>query len=248
MSSNIKVVSKETISRLVKDISYIKKNPLIENGIHYIHDDEDMLKGYALIIGPEETPYFGGFYLFEFVYPTDYPFSPPKVTFLTNNGEIRFNPNLYTKGKVCVSILNTWAGDQWSSCQTLNSVLLTLCSLLNDNPLLNEPGVRNNHPDCEKYNKVVAYGNILVAICGIVNKKYLPKQFEIFNEIIKESFMKNYENILSLVEKNINVKDTIFVGLYNMRIFINYESLKDELLKCFNEINNNQSNEIISII
>jgi len=237
MSSNIKVVSKETISRLVKDISYIKKNPLIENGIYYIHDEEDMLKGYALIIGPEQTPYFGGFYLFELTYPTDYPFSPPKVNFLTNNGEIRFNPNLYTKGKVCVSILNTWAGDQWSSCQTLNSVLLTLCSLLNENPLLNEPGVKYFHPDCEKYNKMITYGNILVAICGIINKKYLPKQFEIFNDIIKESFIKNYEKIMYTVDQNINVKEQINIGLYNMRIFMNYEKLKDELINCFNEIN-----------
>jgi ubiquitin-conjugating enzyme E2 Z len=237
MSSNIKFVPKETISRLVKDITYIKKNPLIENGIYYIHDDEDMLKGYALIIGPEETPYFGGFYLFEFIFPTNYPFSPPKVNFLTNNGEIRFNPNLYKNGKVCVSILNTWTGDQWSSCQTLNSVLLTLCSLLNDNPLLNEPGVKHFHPDCEKYNKMITYGNISVAICGIINKKYLPKKFEIFNDIIKESFMKNYEKIMCLVETNINIEETIIIGLYNIRIFINYRNLKNELIKCYNEIN-----------
>ena len=116
------ILSKETVQRLLKDVRNIIKNPLTDQGIYYIHDDEDILKGYALIIGPEETPYFGGFYFFEFSYPFDYPFSPPDVKYCTNDGSTRFNPNLYTNGKVCVSILNTWMGEKWSSCQTINSV------------------------------------------------------------------------------------------------------------------------------
>ena len=132
-------ISKETINRLLKDVKQIIKSPLTDNGIYYIHDDTDMLKGYALIIGPENTPYFGGYYFFEFYYPVDYPHSPPKVTYCTNRNGIRFNPNLYVCGKVCVSLLNTWRGDQWTSCQTISTVLLTLCTLLNETPLLNEP-------------------------------------------------------------------------------------------------------------
>ena len=134
-------IAKDTINRLLKDIKQIYKNPLTENGIYYIHDDTDMLKGYALIIGPSVTPYFGGNYFFEFLYPNDYPHTPPKVTYCTNGNNIRFNPNLYTCGKVCISLLNTWRGEQWTSCQTISTVLLTLCTLLCKDPLLNEPGV-----------------------------------------------------------------------------------------------------------
>jgi ubiquitin-protein ligase len=56
-------ISKETISRLLKDVKGIMKNPnhLKENGIYYIHDEIDILKGYAMIVGPKDTPYFGGF-------------------------------------------------------------------------------------------------------------------------------------------------------------------------------------------
>ena len=78
------IISKETISRLLRDVKNIIKNPLTDNGIHYIHDEVDMLKGYALIIGPSDTPYFAGNYLFELQYPTDYPHSPPVVTYHTN--------------------------------------------------------------------------------------------------------------------------------------------------------------------
>ena len=238
--SSKNIVSKETIARLVKDITYIRKNPLNENGIYYSHDEENMLKGYALIIGPEDTPYEGGFYLFEFIFPFNYPFSPPTVNYLTNDGEIRFNPNLYKNGKVCVSILNTLSGDQWSACQTLNSVLLTLCSLLNNNPLLNEPGIMNYHPDCDKYKKILTYANISVAICGMINKKYLPKTFEIFYSIMMESFIKNYDKILLILDENIEKKETVFMQLYNCRLNINYELLKIEFLKCKQLIQDNK--------
>lgn len=38
------------------------KNPLTEQGIHYIHDEGNMFKGTAMIIGPSDTPYADGFY------------------------------------------------------------------------------------------------------------------------------------------------------------------------------------------
>jgi ubiquitin-protein ligase len=72
-------ISKETISRLLNDVKQIIKNPLSENGIYYIHDDSDILKGYALIIGPSDTPYFGGNYFFEFEYPRDYLYHSIKI-------------------------------------------------------------------------------------------------------------------------------------------------------------------------
>jgi ubiquitin-protein ligase len=72
-------ITRETISRILKDVKQSINNPLSDNGIYYSHDDSDMLKGYALIIGPSETPYFGGNYFFEFNYPNDYPHSPIKV-------------------------------------------------------------------------------------------------------------------------------------------------------------------------
>ena len=68
-------------------------------------------------------------------FPTDYPHTPPTVTYYTNDGYTRFNPNLYKNGKVCISILNTWKGEQWTGCQTIRTILLSLCTLLNNNPL-----------------------------------------------------------------------------------------------------------------
>ena len=182
MAETNKIIKKETIQRLLKDVKQIIKHPLTDNGIYYSHDETDMLKGYAMIVGPADTPYFGGFYFFEFNYPDDYPFSPPKVIFKTNDGLTRYNPNLYKCGKVCVSILNTWSGDKWSSCQTINSILLTLCSLLNESPLENEPGQSKNSRDFVPYQKSIEFSNINFAICDIINlsKHKIPYPFQVF--------------------------------------------------------------------
>jgi ubiquitin-protein ligase len=227
-----KVVSRETIHRLLSDVKYIYKNPLTDNGIYYTHDDSDIMKGYAMIVGPEDTPYFGGYYFFEFNFPTDYPFSPPKVTYMTNNGLTRFNPNLYKCGKVCVSILNTWSGDKWSACQTINSILLTLCSLLNDSPLLNEPGQTIASKDYVSYQKSIEFMNIDFAICGLIDKSVnrIPAQFIHFYSSMKELFFKNYDKLLDIVEKKSELKEICCVYIYQMTTQVDYELLKDKLV------------------
>jgi ubiquitin-conjugating enzyme E2 Z len=233
-------ISKETINRLLKDVKEIMKNPLTDQGIYYIHDDEDMLKGYALIIGPSDTPYFGGSYFFEINYPTDYPHSPPKVKYCTNSNMVRFNPNLYVCGKVCVSLLNTWRGDQWTSCQSISTVLLTLCTLLCKDPLLNEPGVTSGHKDMKNYNEIIEYSNLNIACCDILLRKsgvYLHF-FENFYPFVKENFIKNYEQLLKFAEKKnktLNNSEVNFrTGYYSMNININYNIVIERLqeIKC----------------
>ena len=227
-------ISKESVTRLLKDVKNIIKNPLTDNGIYYIHDDSDILKGYALIVGPEDTPYYGGYYFFEIKYPYDYPHTPPKVTYCTNGDDIRFNPNLYKCGKVCVSLLNTWRGEQWTSCQTISTVLLTLCTLLCNDPLLNEPGVSKIHPDMKNYTDIIEYSNINIAVCDIINKKkgVYNDFFGNFDSFIKDNFHKNYDKILSFCEKKNTefiIKHVISTNFYSMKVKIDYEKVIQKL-------------------
>lgn len=228
-------IPKETISRLLKDVKNILKNPLTENGIYYIHDDADIMKGYALIIGPTDTPYFGGNYFFEFNYPHDFPYSPPKVKYMTNGNNVRFNPNLYTCGKVCISLLNTWRGDQWTSCQSISTVLLTLCTLLCNQPLLNEPGVDIKNPDVTPYEEIIKYSNFDIAICDIIQKKpyiFLPF-FENFYPFVKENFLKNFDKLIEISNiKNSEYNMTSLIvrtRFYTMNIDINYNKIIEKL-------------------
>ena len=176
------IISKDSVKRLIKDIKQINNEPLHSQGIYYKHDDEDMLKGYALLIGPKDTPYEYGYYIFEFNFPNDYPYSPPKLFFLTRDGVTRFNPNLYRNGKVCLSLLNTWRGEQWTSCQSISTILLTLLTIFINNPLLNEPGVSIKHKEIDIYNQIITYKNIEVAICNIVTNEDNNLIFDKFYE------------------------------------------------------------------
>jgi len=234
--SETKVITKETITRLLSDVKDIMKKPLTSNGIYYVHDDENMLKGYAMIEGPDETPYFSGFYCFEIFYPTDYPHSPPKVDYCTNGESIRFNPNLYTNKKVCISLLNTWRGEQWTSCQTISTLLLTLCTLLCKDPLLNEPGVTKKDRDFDNYTKIIEYKNIDIAILQMIKKKtgIFPEQFTVFYPIMKEIFLKNRDYIKAFLQEKatrFEIPEKVTTSLYSMNVMIDYP----KLLKNFNE-------------
>ncbi len=67
----------------------------------------DLMK--FMIMGAQGTPYANGGFIFDLYLPNEYPNKPPKVNLATTgNGQIRFNPNLYNCGKVCLSLLGTW--------------------------------------------------------------------------------------------------------------------------------------------
>lgn len=153
-----------TNRRLAHDIQALARDPLMVHGIYYKHDEQNMFVGHALIVGPPDTPYFGGLYFFDFEFQPDYPQSPPRVTLMTRAPRVRFHPNLYENGKVCLSILNTWQGNQWSSRQTIASVLLALFSLLDARPLLHEPHCTTDNRDFHKYTHYVHYKNLEFAV------------------------------------------------------------------------------------
>jgi len=230
------VLSKDTIKRLIKDVREIIKTPLTSHGIHYHHSNYDILCGQAMIIGPADTPYEQGYYFFDFKFPQDYPHKPPVVTYHTNDGITRFNPNLYKSGKVCVSILNTWKGDQWTGCQSISTILLALCTLLNNKPLLNEPGLNENHIDFNKYNRILTYMNFKVAIVQMMRAEHIKNKFPELYEIMVDDFVKNYDKIMGLVKKNYVERRFIFTSVYNMSVVIEYSEVIDNLKLLYNDI------------
>jgi len=222
------IISKESFRRLVKDVKELVVNPLHTHGIHYIHNDDNILKGKALIIGPTDTPYENGYYLFDFEFPPNYPHAPPEVKYRTNDGYTRFNPNLYTQGKVCLSILNTWQGDQWTGCQTISSTLLAICSILNNEPLLNEPGISKTHKDFEKYNTIITYKNYEVSILQMINCAMIKETFSVFSEIMKSHYLENYQKNIKRLQELAALypkKEQIQTSVYNMNVMVDYKKL-----------------------
>lgn len=178
--------------RIYKDYKNYYNSNLSDQGIYCIMDEENMSIMRAMIVGPKDTPYEGGCYYFLFQFPRNYPFSPPKVTIETRDRRIRINPNFYTCGKVCLSILNTWAGEQWTSACSLNAVLLTLQSRFNEFPIINEPGFEKSGKSqkSKDYNKVVAWYNIETAVYESIVKP--PPTFECFYNEVRLQFCRFY--------------------------------------------------------
>lgn len=238
MSTSNKIISKNTARRIVNDIKSIKisKEELANNGIYYEHSENELLKGYAMIIGPNDTPYRYGFYFFTFNFPEDYPFSPPKVTFESNDGVTRFNPNLYKGGKVCLSILNTWKGDQWTSCQNIRTILLTLVTVLNDNPIENEPGFTKLDKDNDNYNLIILHNNLKFSIYEQFVNKTFKEEFLIFYDIMKIIYKSNKNNILDLLTINkskFKNNEIIKTQIYSLKCEIDFSNLFEK----FNEFN-----------
>ena len=237
-------INKITIQRLASDIKYLLNNPLENENIYYKHSEESILKGYALIIGNNDTPYSNGYFLFEFNFPENYPFSPPKVKYLTNDGKMRFNPNLYVDGKVCLSILNTWKGEGWTSSQTIYSILIILSSILNNKPLINEPGININNKNIIPYNLLISYKTIEFSIIQQINlilsntnnhnEKYI-ETLVLFKDIIFKNFKKNMQFILEDIkklEKELKFyNNIIIVEIYNLNYILNIDTLKINLNK-----------------
>ena len=226
--------------RLLKDVKDILKNPLTSHGIYYIHDEQNIMKGYACIMGPDDTIYSSGAYLFTFDFPGEYPFKPPSLKYLTNNGKTRFHPNLYRNGKVCLSLLNTWKGEQWTSCQTIRSILITLLSLLHNKPLLNEPGIHESNKDFIPYNRIIEYMNINTAINEVLEKKVAYQAFSHIWDNIINHFKKETSNIIDYIEtlsQKYKKKENLRVRIYDMNVEINYISLLEKTKKNLDLIN-----------
>ena len=244
-------IPKETISRLLKDIKDMVSSSLEdEYGIYYRHSDDNILKAYVLIVGPEDSLYFGGYYFFVIDYPINYPYEPPLVTFLVSDSNTRFHPNFHKSGKVCLSIINTWRGEQWTSCLTLKSILITIVSILDNKPMLHEPGITAKYHDFNNYHNMIAFKNIDFACLQLLkdfNKKNMifsekdGKEYrEYFYNIMKETFKKNakklYQVIKIWIAKEINNVYNIH-SMYNMSCYVNFNDLEEKFLDYVKENN-----------
>ena len=240
-------ITKDSIRRILSDVREIMTCPLTDSGIYYMHDEEDVLLGHAMLYGMPGTIYAGGYYFFRIKFPPDYPHAPLTVTFLTNDGSTRMHPNFYKTGYVCLSILNNWKGEQWTGCLTLKSVLLTMVSIMDDKPMLHEPGVRETHADFLPYHRIIEYKTIEFACCRLLNevdfKRYiiLPDACRPhFYALMRELFGKNRDQILerarALKDKYANATTTttttipttgtlLSVAIYGMHSVLNYDAL-----------------------
>ncbi|KAL2127957.1 hypothetical protein VTI74DRAFT_9922 [Chaetomium olivicolor] len=160
-------VAKGRMMKLIAQVSSLSTD--LPEGIFVRHGESrpDVLK--FLIVGPVGTPYEHGLFEFDMFCGKDFPQAPPRVFFRTTaGGTVRFNPNLYTNGKVCLSLLGTWSGTPWDpKTSTILQVLVSIQSMIfNDQPYYNEPGYeyKPNDARSEAYNRDIEHNTVKVAM------------------------------------------------------------------------------------
>ncbi|XP_022760928.1 putative ubiquitin-conjugating enzyme E2 38 [Durio zibethinus] len=138
-----KINDKSTVNRIMKEWEILEKHLPKSIYVRVYEERIDLLS--AAIMGAKKTPYHHGLFFFDISFPSDYPNNPPKVRY--HSFGLRLNPNLYSNGYVCLSLLNTWDGvgtEKWNPLKsTILQVLVSLQGLvLNEKPYYNEPGLK----------------------------------------------------------------------------------------------------------
>ena len=239
-------MSSSAIKRILKkDMKSIETHNLKNMGIFIEFNEENMLEAKAMIIGPKDSVYENGVLFFDIKFPHNYPYSPPHISYISR-GSIRIHPNLYTGtsrdnylGKVCLSILGTWSGPQWTTIMDISSVLMSIQSLLDTNPLDHEPGFTGkksenhiNYKECISYERfrTLIYKNIF----------NIPETFLCFKDIINTHYKENRETIieqLTMYSSSEYQNKAIYIPIYRINLTLEYNKLRHIILENDKKIN-----------
>ena len=198
------------LKRIISEISSFKNGlPLNYESTIWVRISKNNMNLFTFVIsGPKDTPYENGLFEFHAYFPNTYPQVEPLVQIhTTGNGSVRFNPNLYHNGKVCLSLLGTWSGqesEKWNpKTSTFLQVLVSIQSLiLVEQPYFNEPGYeRDMHTDKGKAaNK--AYNNSLeVQTIRLAMNEQIKNPPLGYEEVVKNHFRMKKETIINTADK-----------------------------------------------
>lgn len=120
---------------------------------------------------------------------------------------MRFNPNLYNCGKVCLSLLGTWAGPGWEpQTSTILQVLVSIQSLiLVPDPYFNEPcfertrGTYESKQHSDMYNEDIRTGTLRFAMLEQLKRAQIGSgniNGSIFADVIKDHFLLKRESLM----------------------------------------------------
>ncbi|XP_017776572.1 PREDICTED: baculoviral IAP repeat-containing protein 6 isoform X2 [Nicrophorus vespilloides] len=241
------------VKRLAQEaVTLATSLPLSHSSSVFVRCDTDRLDIMkVLITGPADTPYANGCFEFDVYFPSDYPLAPMMINLETTGlHSVRFNPNLYNDGKVCLSVLNTWHGrpeEKWNA-QTSSflQVLVSIQSLiLVSEPYFNEPGYERSRgtpsgtQSSKEYNANICQATVRWAMLeqllnpcpcfkDVIYAHFYIKRQEIMEQC--ERWLRDLEN--DNIEKRTNRtgnKRNIFTTLDVFKK--SYETLKSMLLK-----------------
>ena len=233
-NKNIKI-EPSSLKRIISEISSFKSGlPLNYDSTIWIRIPKNNINIFTFLIsGPKDTPYENGLFEFHVFLPHNYPNSEPNVLLnTTGNNTVRFNPNLYNTGKVCLSLLGTWTGNEsekWNpKTSTFLQVLISIQSLiLVEDPYFNEPGYERQMNTeigklkCKEYNNNLHIETIKWCMINMINNP--PSGYE---EVVLNHFKIKKQQIIEQVDKWLEesenkYKNKLSIEVNNLKILFN---------------------------
>ncbi|UZJ51118.1 hypothetical protein CBS101457_000438 [Exobasidium rhododendri] len=133
------------LSRIQREYRILSSSLPDEILVRSYEDRMDLFR--TIIIGSQGTPYQDAPFCIDFYLGANFPDEPPRAHFHSwSQGHGRVSPNLYEEGRICLSLLNTWQGQEevetWNpEKSTLLQILVSVKALvLVVEPYFTEPG------------------------------------------------------------------------------------------------------------
>ncbi|XP_030598263.1 ubiquitin-conjugating enzyme E2 L3a [Archocentrus centrarchus] len=108
--------------RLTREIQDIRDSGI--KNFRIIQVDESNILNWQGLIIPDCAPYDKGAFRIEIIFPAEYPFKPPKITFKTKI----YHPNIDEKGQVCLPIISV---ENWKPATKTYQVIQCLVAMVN---------------------------------------------------------------------------------------------------------------------
>lgn len=147
------------IKYLKREYKNLLKNP---DELFSICPTENFFTWDVKFFGPPDTIFYNGIFDGKIIFPQDFPNSPPEIKFTSE----MFHPNIYTNGKVCISILHDgvdqWGyesiQERWNPTHSISSILISIISMLVE-PNLDSPANVDASKLCkenpDEYKKII---------------------------------------------------------------------------------------------
>ncbi|KIM30140.1 hypothetical protein M408DRAFT_294209 [Serendipita vermifera MAFF 305830] len=106
-------MSTTAIRRIGRELAELQNNPI--EGVTVVPLEDNLLHWDVTIAGPPNSPYKGGTFKVKIIFPDNFPFKAPSLTFSTKV----YHPGINEEGNICVPVLR----DEWKPTITLSNVL-----------------------------------------------------------------------------------------------------------------------------
>jgi len=123
-SKKVTKIGSSVTKRLQSELMSLTMDKDKSSGISAFPESDNIMNWMSTIVGTTGTPYQGQTYKLSIKFDENYPFSAPKVVFLSGI----FHPNVDVAGNICLDILK----EKWSAVYNVKTILLSIQLLLGE--------------------------------------------------------------------------------------------------------------------